>query len=144
MPLLWGSDVWHMPSFLKRVTCYCSSTPKTNIYVFFIIQRLIIGSNTTSIELHTVLCLMQSTKWQTTGREHLVKHDPCNATRVMSLIPTGVTLIQWGKKVFSQPPIVQVLPLKKMREACNFIIGTLQLWQLWQIKRGEKIQKITL
>jgi hypothetical protein len=28
--------------------------------------------------------------------------------------------IQWDKKVFSQPPIVQVLPLKKMREACNF------------------------
>ncbi len=28
--------------------------------------------------------------------------------------------IQWGKKVFSQPPIVQFLPLKKMREACNF------------------------
>ncbi len=28
--------------------------------------------------------------------------------------------IQWGKKVFSQPPIVQVLPLKKMREACTF------------------------
>ncbi len=28
--------------------------------------------------------------------------------------------IQWGKKVFSQPPIVQVLPLKKMREVCNF------------------------
>ncbi len=28
--------------------------------------------------------------------------------------------IQWGKKVFSQPPIVQVLSLKKMREACNF------------------------
>ena len=28
--------------------------------------------------------------------------------------------IQWGKKVFSQPPIVHVLPLKKMREACNF------------------------
>ncbi len=28
--------------------------------------------------------------------------------------------IQWGKKVFGQPPIVQVLPLKKMREACNF------------------------
>ncbi len=27
--------------------------------------------------------------------------------------------IQWGKKVFSQPPIVQVLPLKKMRESCN-------------------------
>ena len=28
--------------------------------------------------------------------------------------------VQWGKKVFSQPPIVQVLPLKKMREACNY------------------------
>jgi hypothetical protein len=28
--------------------------------------------------------------------------------------------IQWGKKVFSQPPIVQVLPLKNMTEACNF------------------------
>ena len=28
--------------------------------------------------------------------------------------------VQWGKKVFSQPPIVQVFPLKKMREACNF------------------------
>jgi hypothetical protein len=25
--------------------------------------------------------------------------------------------VQWGKKVFSQPPIVQVLPLKK---ACSF------------------------
>jgi hypothetical protein len=34
--------------------------------------------------------------------------------------------IQWGKKVFSQPPIVQVLPLKKMRTVI-FIIGTLQL-----------------
>ncbi len=28
--------------------------------------------------------------------------------------------IQWGKKVFSQPPIVKVLPLKNMREVCNF------------------------
>ncbi len=28
--------------------------------------------------------------------------------------------VQWGKKVFSQPPIGQVLPLKKMREACHF------------------------
>ncbi len=33
---------------------------------------------------------------------------------------TPASHIQWGKKVFSQPPIVQVLPLKKMREACNF------------------------
>ncbi len=28
--------------------------------------------------------------------------------------------IQWGKKVFGQPPIVQILPLKKTKEACNF------------------------
>ncbi len=33
---------------------------------------------------------------------------------------SGPQQLQWGKKVFSQPPIVQVLPLKKMREACNF------------------------
>ena len=31
--------------------------------------------------------------------------------------------IQWGKKVFSQPPVVPVLPLKKMRVACNFHHG---------------------
>jgi hypothetical protein len=37
--------------------------------------------------------------------------------RIQSHADSG---IQWGKKVFSQPPIVQVLPLKKMREACNF------------------------
>ncbi len=36
------------------------------------------------------------------------------------LTPARSTGLQWGKKVFSQPPIVQVLPLKKMREACNF------------------------
>jgi protocadherin-15 len=33
-------------------------------------------------------------------------------TRVLS---GGRVHIQWGKKVFSQPPIVQILPLKKMR-----------------------------
>uniref|UniRef100_A0A4W5P6P5 Toll-like receptor 22 n=1 Tax=Hucho hucho TaxID=62062 RepID=A0A4W5P6P5_9TELE len=33
---------------------------------------------------------------------------------------TSLKILQWGKKVFSQPPIVQVLSLKKMREACNF------------------------
>ncbi len=32
----------------------------------------------------------------------------------------NIVYVQWGKKVFSQPPIVQVLPLKNMREACNF------------------------
>ena len=39
---------------------------------------------------------------------------------ISSLRANGLnTYVQWGKKVFSQPPIVQVLPLKKMREACN-------------------------
>ncbi len=39
---------------------------------------------------------------------------------VSAVIRCDLEYIQWGKKVFSQPPIVQVLPLKKMREACNF------------------------
>ncbi len=38
----------------------------------------------------------------------------------MIIIQLNYIYIQWGKKVFSQSPIVQVLPLKKMREACNF------------------------
>ena len=38
----------------------------------------------------------------------------------MRQINVHFVYIQWGKKVFSQPPIVQVLPTKKMREACNF------------------------
>ena len=48
------------------------------------------------------------TNWTTQHPPNLTSHDysPC--------------FIQWSKKVFSQPPIVQVLPLKKMREACNF------------------------
>ena len=45
--------------------------------------------------------------------------------------------IQWGKKVFSQPPIVQVLPLKNMRPVI-FIIGTLQLWQAKWEKKSRK------
>ena len=49
--------------------------------------------------------------------------------------------IQWGKKVFSQPPIVQVLPLKKMREACNF---RLRYTSTMTDKMRKKIQKITL
>ncbi len=44
-----------------------------------------------------------------------------NNNNISRNVQTGCTgYIQWGKKVFSQPPIVQVLPLKKMREACNF------------------------
>ncbi len=52
--------------------------------------------------------------------------------RILSSAPLEVILngdsaiIQWGKKVFSQPPIVQVLPLKKMRPVI-FIIGIPQL-----------------
>ncbi len=42
-----------------------------------------------------------------------VTEAPCEAHDV------HIVYVQWGKKVFSQPPIVQVLPLKKMREACN-------------------------
>ncbi len=49
--------------------------------------------------------------------------------------------IQWGKKVFSQPPIVQVLPLKKMREACNFHH---RYTSTMRDKIRKKIQKITL
>ncbi len=44
-------------------------------------------------------------------------HHQCYHFEIKGMI---MGQIQWGKKVFSQPPIVQVLPLKKMREACNF------------------------
>ena len=44
--------------------------------------------------------------------------------------------IQWGKTVFSQPPIVQVLPLKKMRGLHHMY--TFQLWQTkWEKKNPE-------
>ena len=46
-----------------------------------------------------------------------------------------------GQKVFSQPPIVQVLPLKKMRESCNFHH---RYTSTMTDKMGKKIQKITL
>ncbi len=49
--------------------------------------------------------------------------------------------IQWGKKVFSQPPIVQVLPLKKMREACN---SHHRYTSTMRDKIRKTIQKITL
>jgi hypothetical protein len=49
--------------------------------------------------------------------------------------------IQWGKKVFSQPPIVQVLPLKKMREDCNFHH---RYTSTMTDKMRKKIPKITL
>ncbi len=50
----------------------------------------------------------------------LLKKKNWNITWSLVFRPFAVTLIQWGKKVFSQPPIVQVLPLKKMREAWHF------------------------
>ena len=53
--------------------------------------------------------------------------------------PINLTDIQWDIKVFSQPPIVQVLPLKKMRPVI-FIIGTLQLWQT-KLIREKKSRK---
>uniref|UniRef100_A0A4W5Q7I5 Fibroblast growth factor 7 n=1 Tax=Hucho hucho TaxID=62062 RepID=A0A4W5Q7I5_9TELE len=47
--------------------------------------------------------------------------DPTNSpTNCYSKTDLYTVYIQWRKKVFSQPPIVQVLSLKKMREACNF------------------------
>ena len=49
--------------------------------------------------------------------------------------------IQWGKKVFSQPPIVQVLPLKKIRGACHFHY---RYTSTMRDKMRKKIQKITL
>ncbi len=55
-----------------------------------------------------------------------VPREPFENTRNRCQTPIGLHTqtkpnpIQWGKKVFSQPPIVQVLPLEKMREACNF------------------------
>ena len=49
--------------------------------------------------------------------------------------------IQSGKKVFSQPPIVKVLPLKKIRETCNFHH---RYTSTMTDKIRKKIQKFTL
>ncbi len=51
-----------------------------------------------------------------------LSNNVANLERQMQMLPEIYIYIyiQWGKKVFSQPPIVQVLPLKKMSEACNF------------------------
>ena len=45
---------------------------------------------------------------------------PTKLVNVTKLVHVTKLVYKWGKKVFSQPPIVQVLPLKTMREACNF------------------------
>ncbi len=50
----------------------------------------------------------------------LKQQAPLNKVSLFYIKTVGEGKVQWGKKVFSQPPIVQVLPLKKRREACNF------------------------
>ncbi len=67
------------------------------------------------------------------------KHPPIAMIELRSA--RTICYIQWGKKVFSQPPIVQVLPLKKMREACNFHH---RYTSTMRDKIRKKIQKITL
>ncbi len=81
----------------------------------------------------------------------LQKYDSRNITDILHTVQqkccgkasqkTTQYHIQWGKKVFSQPPIVQVLPLKKMREACNFHH---RYTSTMRDKISKKIQKITL
>ncbi len=63
---------------------------------------------------------LNDTKTQFWPKLYYVPENPafCPATHTHIYIYNYI--IQWGKQVFSQPPIVQVLPLKKMREACNF------------------------
>ncbi len=69
--------------------------------------------------------------WKTAGTQRCLGRR--NPLWVISLLPWNLhggllpclqnhasLHLQWGKKVFSQPPIVQILPLKKIREACNF------------------------
>ncbi len=56
------------------------------------------------------MCAEPKASYQTVQNEYVYGYTPIYT----------YTYIQWGKKVFSQPPIVQVLPLKKMREACHF------------------------
>ena len=58
--------------------------------------------------------------WLSAKRKDLVKLQLVqNRAARLALHCNQRADIQWGKKVFSQPPIVQVLPLKKMKEACN-------------------------
>ena len=69
---------------------------------------------------------------------HLAMH--CRSVHIIN--SPGTIYIQWGKKVFSQPPIVQVLLLKMMSEACNFHHRYTST--MTDKMRRKKIQKITL
>ena len=64
---------------------------------------------------------------------------PTSKSKIQALcINSVVVVIQSGKKVFSQPLIVQVLPLKKMRPVI-FIIGIPQLWETkWEKKKKSR------
>ncbi len=47
-------------------------------------------------------------------------HESSSINLIACALARINTTYSGAKKVFSQPPIVQVIPLKKMREACNF------------------------
>ncbi len=63
---------------------------------------------------------MLDSDWLTNVLRCAIIFRETHGERSSRQLSTTLQYLQWGKKVFSQPPIVQVLPLKKMREACNF------------------------
>ncbi len=85
----------------SNFTCKYSRNHSTIVFILFDFIR----------RLHDYKFLCSLTSWK---RELFILMGRVSVTLSYSWY------IQWGKKVFSQPPIVQVLPLKKMREACNF------------------------
>ena len=63
----------------------------------------------------------QSIEINSLGPNNLwISHDGIQICICGSQLRIIKNIYSGAKKVFSQPPIVQVLPLKKMREACNF------------------------
>jgi hypothetical protein len=94
-----------------------------------------------------ILALIKSTSLVIHTVADLVDSLNTNALFVPSGLKRNVKLfrlylyLQWGEKVFSQPPIVQVLALRKMREACNFHH---RYTSNMTDKIRKKIQRITL
>ncbi len=106
------------------------------VYVFNILVSISAFGQATCDELWFIMWLSPVFSWWLSGNKHIL----VNLSKFVNISPFCITenfaflkpffyskvciyiyiYIQWGKKVFSQPPIVQVLPLKKMREACNF------------------------